>query len=61
MIGTAADVKAGLNGLIEHQFITSWFREGRHYYVNAGAVFGPYTASQAVAFVDGARAMGAGV
>lgn len=56
-----ADIKAALDRLQEHGFITGWRREGKRWIVEAGASFGPYTTREAFGFVEGARAMGAGI
>lgn len=55
------EIRAALNRLQEHGFIGRWEHSNRSWVVYAGAWFGPYSDVGICGFLDGARAMGAGI
>lgn len=61
MPGSVADVRAGLEALKDHGFITDWWRVKRTRWLIKGgeALYGPFTTREAFGFVEGCRAMGA--
>lgn len=57
---SSSEITRNLNELHEHGFITGWLRDGQHWWIECGCEAGPYTQTQVGAWIEGARAMGAG-
>jgi hypothetical protein len=61
----AAKIAEDLDRLQEHNMIAGWRRVTQdvgnaRWFIECGGTWGPYTQTQAIAFVDGCTAMGAG-
>jgi hypothetical protein len=56
---TRREVIERLDRLVEHGFVTRWWRNGAQWYAEASTIWGPYTLREMAAWVEGANAMGA--